>query len=752
MRRHILAFTSVAALIALLAIAPVIAQQAEKQADQQAGKQEDKSAKKKKAKSEDESSQDKNHEADKLFGLDKVWTVHLKISPEAYKALDPPNAPGRFGPGAPPRFRREDAPNNPRPDQAPSQAPAQDRLIPRGPGGPGGPGPMGGIEFPEVKATVEFDGQTLEEVGLRYKGNSTFMASRNTPKKSFKLDFNQFVKKQKLLGLTKLNLNNNALDASQIREAVSYEIFRQAGVPAPRTAFARVYLTVTGEQEKKYLGMYTVIEQVDEKFLQNHFASKDGLLLKPERIGELPYYGDDWSKYAKPYDAKNDGTPAATKRFMALARLINNATDEEFREQIRSFINVNAFARFLALNGLMVNMDSILAMGQNYYIYHDATEDQFHWIPWDLNMSFGGFPSGSPEQMMSLSIAHPHAGKHALIDRLLAVPEIKKAYMEQVRELTAQVFTIANISAVIEKIKATARPAIADESKLALEQFDKMMQETMPEKGSTRPDNPAPGGPVGFGGPMMMGGGTPLKPFIARRIESVRHQLAGKSEGYTPTNFGPGGGRGFGPGRGPEGGFGPGGPPPGGGMMGGVMVFEPGGFLALQLLEAADKNKDGKLTQLEFTDAAGHWFTEWDTAKKRSLTVEELGYGLNQFFGPPPGFGPPGTAPEGGAPPPSMFGGGPGSLIATALLQSADANRDSKLTQIEFKTGIAKWFAQWDKDKTRTLEEKEISQGLGQVLPAPPGFESPIEPPANQPATQSKKAASPAKTKSRKSK
>jgi len=747
-RKYILAVT---ALFALLATAPVIAK-----------KQEDKPAKKKKAKSEDDSSQDKSHEADKLFGLDKVWTVHLKVSPEAYKALDPPNAPRGFGPGGPggpPRFREGNAPTDPRSNQPP-----QDRFIvsgEAGPGrlkgqgrGPGGPGPMGGIEFPEVKATVEFDGQTLEEVGLRYKGNSTFMASRNTPKKSFKLDFNQFVKKQKFLGLTKLNLNNNALDPSQIREAVSYEIFRQAGVPAPRTAFARVYLTVAGEQDKKYLGMYTVVEQVDEKFLQNHFASKDGLLLKPERIGELPYYGEDWSKYAKPYDAKNDGTPAATKRFIALAKLVNSGTDAEFREQIRSFINVNAFARFLALNGLMVNMDSILAMGQNYYIYHDAAEDQFHWIPWDLNMSFGGFPSGSPEQMMNLSIAHPHAGKHALIDRLLAVPEIKKAYLEQVRELTAQVFTMANVNAIIEKVKATVRPAIADESKFALEQFDKAMQEKMPDIAASggavgrepnsqmRPFGQRdPGGP---GGPMM-GGGTPLKPFIARRVESVRDQLAGKTEGYTPANFGPGGGRGFRPGG-----------PPGGPGPGGIMVFEPSGLLAPQLLEAADKNGDHKLTMAEFTNAAGHWFTEWDTEKKHSLDAEALAHGLNQFLGPPPGFGPPEGAPvetedQVGMMPLRLIGNGPGTFLATALLKVADANHDGKLTQAEFKNGFGKWFTKWDVDKNRFLDEEEMRKGLGQAIPPPPGFDSPADSAVTQPAAQSKKSAAPAKAKNRKS-
>lgn len=750
-----LGFTFYAMLFALLAIAPVIARQTDKQVDKQINRQEDKQSKTKKAKSDDESTQEKGHEADKLFGLDKVWMVHLKVSPEAYKMLNPPNAPRAFGPGGPgdpAGFSRGNAPNNPPP--GPPQQAQQNRPSPGGTGerdapgrafgGPGGPGPMGGIEFPEVKATVEFDGQTLDEIGLRYKGNSTFMASRNTLKKSFKLDFNQFVKKQKFLGLTKLNLNNNALDGSQIREAVSYEIFRQAGVPAPRTAFARVYLTVPGEHDKKYLGMYTIVEQVDERFLQNHFPAKDGLLLKPERIGAMPYYGDDWSQYAKPYDAKNDATPDETSRFIALVKLVNQGTDEEFKERIRSFININAFMRFLALNGLMANMDSILAMGQNYYIYHDTTEDQFHWLPWDLNMSFGGFPSGSPEQMMNLSIAHPHAGKHVLIDRLLAIPEIRRAYLEQVRDLTAQVFTTSNINAIIEKVKVTVRPAIADESTQALTQFDNAMKETLPESIENQANDPGFIGRMG-GGPMMgLGrGGSPLKPFIARRVESVRDQLAGKSEGYTPANFGPMGG-----GRGPggPGGFGLAGP-------GEMMRFGPSALIAPQLLKAADKNQDNKLTLAEFTGAADHWFTEWDTARKRSLDAETLAHGLNQIIGLPPGFGPPGGpdgAPADMLPPVGPFAeGGLGMILATALLKAVDTNHDHKLTQIEFKNGVARWFKQWDEDKNQTLDEAEMRNGLGWMLPPPsfgPGAVPMTDSPA-QPSPQSKKRSQPAKPK-----
>jgi hypothetical protein len=317
-----------------------------------------------------------------------------------------------------------------------------------------------------------------------------------------------------------------------------------------------------------------------------------------------------------------------------------------------------------------------------------------------------------------------------------------------VKELTAQVFTTSNINAIIEKVKATARPAIADESTQALAQFDNAMKETLPESTQGNPDNQGFGGRMG-GGPMGPGRGSPLKPFIARRVESVRDQLAGKSEGYTPTNFGPmGGGR---PG-GPGGGFGPGGPDQ-------MMRVGPGGFIAPQLLKAADKNQDNKLTQAEFTEAVGHWFTKWDTAKKRSLDVESLAHGLSQIIGPPPGFGPAGAGPD--AAPPGMPGppgavfvmraGEPDTLLAKAIMQAADANHDHKLTQIEFKNAVAKWFKQWDEDKSQTLDETEVGNGLSWMLP-PPGFAPIGESPTDQPAAQSKKPATPAKGKSRKSK
>jgi len=77
-------------------------------------------------------------------------------------------------------------------------------------------------------------------------------------------------------------------DVTRIREALAFSIFRAAGVPASRTAFAKVYLTVADKHDKTYVGLYTLIEPVDKTFLKDHFKSDKGMLLKPEASRAFP--------------------------------------------------------------------------------------------------------------------------------------------------------------------------------------------------------------------------------------------------------------------------------------------------------------------------------------------------------------------------------------------------------------------------------------------------------------------------------
>jgi spore coat protein CotH len=189
-------------------------------------------------------------------------------------------------------------------------------------------------------------------------------------------------------------------------------------------------------------------------------------------------------------------------------------------------MDVDGFLRYLAANTLMASLDSYFGTGHNYFLHLNPQTDKFTFIPCDFNLSFGGMNlGGTPEQLLDLSIRKPHLGKNKLTERLLAIKEYDTAYRGHLKALLDKTFNPKTMNALIDDMTKLTAAAIAAEAKL-------------PTKG---------GGFPMFG---AMFGKTPdLKPFIAKRAQSVAAQLAGTSAGkeLPGFGFGPGGGMPFGP-------------------------------------------------------------------------------------------------------------------------------------------------------------------------------------------------------------
>ncbi len=445
---------------------------------------------------------------ERVFGVAKVVRFHLTMSEKQFAALAPaggaPFGPPGFGP---PRKQQEGTSRN-----------------------------TFGVDFPWEQGDLAFDGETFKDIGVRYKGNYTFMATARSLKKSLKLDLNKHVQEQRLDGLTMLNLHCGVSDLSQAREALSYAFFRDAGVPAPRTSFAELTLTVPGKYDKEFVGVYTLVEQVNKGFLKQHFKDGTGMLLKPEGLqGGLAHLGATWKAYEDRYRPDSTPTNAQKKRLIDFAKLLNSGTDEAFAKEIGSYLDLEAFLKFIAANALLSNLDSYLGYGHNYYLYLVPETNQFVFIPWDLDLSLATWPAvGTPEQLVELSIHHPHAGQNKLIDRLFAIKEHKERYLAIIKDLTTTSFTKQRLLETLDQIEKTLKEPMATEAKAI----------------AARKEGRGGGG-FGFGGGQF-GQSMPPRKFIEKRTESVAAQLAGNPKSFEPKMFGAG----FGPP--PGGGGGPG--------------------------------------------------------------------------------------------------------------------------------------------------------------------------------------------------
>ncbi len=130
-----------------------------------------------------------------------------------------------------------------------------------------------------VSCNVEINGQTLYNVGIRPKGNTSLSAIASDPETdrySLKLEFDHYVDGQTCLGLDKLILNNNYADATSRKEAIVYDMYQYLGADASLYNYAQV--SVNGE----YWGVYLALEAVEDSFMLRNFGAENGELYKPE--------------------------------------------------------------------------------------------------------------------------------------------------------------------------------------------------------------------------------------------------------------------------------------------------------------------------------------------------------------------------------------------------------------------------------------------------------------------------------------
>lgn len=584
----------------------------------------------------------------------RLLQVHLTIPADEYAAMQPRAAARGFG--------LFGAPKPPEKPADPSREVHTNTF---------------GTDLPWARGTVRLGEQTFADVALRYKGNGTIFDAGRSAKKSFKIDLDRRGGTGTFWGSKTVNLHSGVADPSKYREAFGYGLYRAAGVPASRTAFAEVHLTVPGKFDNELLGLYIVVEEVDKAFLRAHYGTDKGLLMKPEGVRDPEDKGDNWDSYKKQYRPKREATPEEAKRVVAFARLVHKGDDDAFAKEIGSYLDIDEFLRFLAATTFIANPDSFFMLGHNYYVYVHPKDGRFHVIPWDLDRAFSNLPvMGTNSQQMNLSLTKPYAGTHRLTERLLALPGMADRYRSLCKELAATVFARERLLKQLDEAEVFLKEPLARDAKAA----------------QARREAGPGGSPLGF----TFGKPPELRTFVQKRTASAAAQLAGTSQGHVPRSW-------TGPGAQPK----------------------VGDFLAGALLVPYDTDKDGLLSREEWLALPRQIFDACTKDAEGKVDQKALAAGLNALL----------PKVEGMPPPPPGFSGG--DLMARPILTRADADKDGRLTRVELLAAAEALFDQFDKAKSGKLDEDAFSDLLSALFPLP-NFALPAKPPASRPGEEKK--------------
>jgi len=404
-----------------------------------------------------------------VFPQDKVNQITIRIDPDDWAAMqanmtDLFGEAGTGGPGGgggPGQF----APGG---DMAGGNPPA---------GGPGGGGDFTTENPMWVAATLEFEGQTWTNVGVRYKGNSSLMSAWNSGslKLPLKLDFDEWeaeypaVTNQRFYGFKELSLGTSFSDASYLREAVAYDLLADAGLTAAETAYYEVILDYG--QGPVNLGLYTAVEVIDDTVVERVFGEDSGNLYEGDGAG-VSLAAGTLDQITASFQKENNAEAADWSDLEALYNALHAETrttdPAAWRAQLEAVFNVDAFLEWLALSAVIQNWDTYGQMTHNFYLYNDPDTGQLTWISWDHNMVLGvggGRPGGGggPGGRGNVSLDKAEVGENwPLIRYLLDDPTYSERYRGYLEALATGVFDADQLAAQYQQMAALIEPYVDD--------------------------------------------------------------------------------------------------------------------------------------------------------------------------------------------------------------------------------------------------------------------------------------------------
>jgi spore coat protein H len=355
---------------------------------------------------------------------------------------------------------------------------------------------------------IFLDGHIIDSVGIRYKGESSYDFQKNA-KKSFKISFNKYRKKQVYKNFKNIVLNNELKDPTLMREKLMLDIITSEGLPTPKSAYCKV--SFNGE----LLGLYLMVEDIDNSFLKRQFGNSKGQLYNGKPKATLCEIKDTVTGLYKAYRRKNKKKSQDWSDLSNLISVMNSPLQGHvYNEKLDSIFNSDQCLKLWAINNLFVNVDAYnLLYPHNFMLYFDKKSEKAQWIGYDYNYGFGCWsPNLYYNDVINFKIYHRQkpTNNFPFVNKfLLQNKDNQKKYEAYLRKLIQTKVKSGWLEKRIYTYYSLIRDAVhADELKMTSnDDFEDNIEKTIGDK-----DDP---------GAFVPG----LIEFIEKRSASVERQL-----------------------------------------------------------------------------------------------------------------------------------------------------------------------------------------------------------------------------------
>lgn len=294
-----------------------------------------------------------------------------------------------------------------------------------------------------ARATFSDGEVVLRDVGIHVKGAA---GSRRgfDDRPALTVNFDKFTPDQRWHGLEKIHLNNSVQDGSLLTENICGELFRQAGVPAPRAGNVRM------EINGRDLGVYVIREGFDKTFLKTYFTTAKGNLYDPGFLRDIDQNLEKISG-------------SESKEQPELKALVEASREKDLKkrwQRLNELVEMDRFISFCALEVMCWDWDGYVLKPNNYKIY---------WNPDTGRITF--FPHGM-DQMFWETRGSLRPGFSGMVARgMIETPEGKQLYQQRMTEILTNVFRMEAITNRIQAYATNIYDSLAARNKNAANDY-----------------------------------------------------------------------------------------------------------------------------------------------------------------------------------------------------------------------------------------------------------------------------------------
>jgi spore coat protein CotH len=326
-----------------------------------------------------------------------------------------------------------------------------------------------------IPATMVFKGETYDSVGVRFRGQTSYMFIQGSQKKSFNITLDWIIDDQEIEGYETLNLINGYEDPSFIREPL-YQKLSRNHIASAKSNHVQLFLN------DQNWGIYINIQQLDRKHAREWFLDRNATRWRAEKtvggpgfgagFSSLNWLGWDTAVYQDYYTMKKYYKPNPWDDLVNVCNALNNTPLDDLVDSLSNYMDIDGTLWFLAHEILFTDDDGyVYKGGMDYYLYFDIATNRMVPIEYDANscMSIQKATQWSPFYRE----ANPD---YPLMNRLMAVPELRQRYLAHVRTIMDQSFEISFIEAEIDAYAARIQQHVQDDPK-KLYTYNQFLQE-----------------------------------------------------------------------------------------------------------------------------------------------------------------------------------------------------------------------------------------------------------------------------------